>query len=113
MVVEILIILLLQLLFYFSPVIVFEKHFFLWLVPPVIAGVVTSSAKRGLAASLIATICYILITGSIEGLKRLNSIIGGLVFGFIFGFPILLVMNIVPLLIAYGLKKIFIKIFSK
>ncbi len=100
---EILLILVGQLLLYFLPQISWGLHWYLWLIPPILAGFIAPSLRRGLLASLIASMLYVIIVGLIEGVKY-GSWIVGLVFGLFFGFPVMLIVNTFSLVLVYGLK---------
>ena len=109
MIAETLFILSSQLLLYLLPQVNWSQHWFLWLIPPLISGIITRSFKDRVISAIVSSILYIFIAGSLEGIKILGSM-GysiGVVFGFIYGFPILLTINVIMVLVGYGIKALF------
>ena len=99
-----LLLLLSQLLLYPIPIVNWKKHWFLWIVPPIIVGVLTQSLKRSILASVVSSLLYTFIAGVFEATKYKIEPLGGIIIGLMFAFPILLVINTAPMSITYGIK---------
>jgi len=113
MLIDTLLLLLPQLLFYLLPMVNWERHWFLWLVPPIIVGALTRSLKRSVSASVIVSLFYTLIAGAFEATRYEIEPLGGVIMILIFAFPVLLVMNIVLMSITYGIKVVLRKIIHR
>jgi len=88
-----------QFLMYILPKISFPYHGYLWALFPFLVG--STLKSFGVASAFL----YIFVVTFFEAIKQRFSVVGAYLFAFLFGFPIMLIMNVVFTILGTAIRK--------